>query len=385
LTVRARAGRPTATRWGVVLRCAALALPLLGGPAARAQTETAGAVAPTDARPPAAPRVSPRLLVQGDTVVLHHGPNAPTVEDGTTRPGFYLRTARVGVDVSDGAWQARLIVEPTARAEVVDTALDPIAGELARGRPRATAAYVAYAPHPAFALAMGALRVPIGLSRRIDEGDLSLPERARIITRATPDFRMGAAVAGDLGLLQYALGTYAVAPVFGSDFRNGGALTVLHLNAEPVGPVGVAPNLRRSNDPWYGWWRFAVGVSAFYARLPGVGEWGLGGDGQFQWRRFRCAGEALWTRLADADRFGFTVEPGVFVLPDRVELIARIEWLNDQVGPRSAVDGWGAALGATLYSYGRHARIQAAYTVRRAGADAQAASSWAVVRATFTL
>jgi hypothetical protein len=367
LKVRARAGRWTA------LRCAALVL--LGAPAARAETETVG--------PP--PRVTPRLLIQGDSVVLHHGPNAPTIEDGTTRPGFYLRSARVGIDVSDGDWGARLIAEPTARPEVVDTALDPIAGELARGRPRATEAYVAYAPHKAFALAMGALRVPLGLSRRIDEGDLSLPERGRIITRATPDFRMGAAASGDLGLLQYALGTYAAAPVYGSDFRNGGALTVLHLNAEPVGPVGVAPQLRRRDDPWYGWWRFAVGVSAFYAALPGANEFGLGGDGQFQWRRFRFAGEMLWTRRTDADRIGFTLEPGLFVLPDRVEVVARAEWLNDQVGPRSAVDGWGAALGATLYTASRRARLQAAYTMRRGELGPDAWSSWAVVRATFTL
>lgn len=343
----------------------------------------ASATAQADVEGP--PNVQPRLLIQGDAVVLHHGPNAPALEDGTTRPGFYLRTARVGVDVSDGDWRARLIAEPTARSEVVDSALDPIAGELARGRPRATEAYVAYAPHPAFALALGAQRVPLGLSRRIDEGDLSLPERARIITRATPDFRVGVAASGDLGLLQYALGTYAAAPVFGSDFRNGGTLTVLHLNAEPVGPVGVMPNLRRRADPWHGWWRFAVGVSGFFASLPGANEFGLGGDGQFQWRRFRFAGELLWTRRADTDRVGFTLEPGVFVCPDRVELVARAEWLNDQVGPRSAADGWGAALGATLYSAGRRARLQVAYTLRKAAVGPDATSSWAVVRATFTL
>jgi hypothetical protein len=349
-----------------------LTLALLGGTPASAQQ--AGAAAAT--------QVTPRLLLQGDTVVLHHGPNAPAIEDGTTRPGFYLRTARVGLDVTDGDWRARLIAEPTARSEVVDPALDPIAGELARGRPRATEAFVAYAPHKAFALAMGALRVPLGLSRRLDEGDLSLPERARIITRATPDFRMGLTAAGDLGLLQYTLGTYAVAPVYGSDFRNGGALSVLHLNAEPVGPVGVAPQLRRTDDPWYGWWRFSVGLSAFHAALPGANEFGLGGDGQFQWRRFRFAGELLWTRRSEADRVGFTLEPGVFVLPERIELVARAEWLNDEVGPRSAADGWGAALGATLYTAGRRARVQAAYTVRRSDATT---SSWALVRATFTL
>jgi hypothetical protein len=332
--------------------------------------------------------VTPRLLLQSDTVLAHHGASLPAIEDGTTRPGFYLRRARIGLDASDGGpWRARLIVEATARSEVADTALDAIAGEIDRGKTRPTQAYVAFAPHKAFMLSSGALRVPIGLSRQIDEADLRLPERARIITRATPDFRMGVSASGDLGLMQYALGGYSVAPTFGSDFRDGGVLTVLHLAAEPLGPMGVAPQLRRRDDPWYRWWRFSAGLSAFYAALPGADELGVGGDGQFQWARLLVTGELLWTRRASADRVGFTVEPGLFVVPERLELVARLEWLNDEVGPVSPVDGWGGALGATFYSASRHARLQAACTLRRAAAGEPGidrAAAWAVVRATFT-
>ena len=344
--------------------------------------------AATEPRPPVgppAPTITPRLLVQGDVVVLHHGPDTPAIEDGTTRPGFYRRRARAGLDVVDGVWRARLIAEMTARAEVADAALDPIAGELARGRTRATEAYVAYAPHKAFALALGSLRVPLGLSRQIDEGDLRLPERARVITRMTPDFRMGAAASGDLGLVQYAVGGYAVAPVYGADFRNGGTLLVARLGAEPLGPVGLAPQLRRRDDPWYGWWRFSAGVSGFYATLPGANEFGVGGDGQLQWARVCVTGELMWTRLAGADRLGFTLEPGVFVIPERLELVARAEWFDDRLGLQSDTDGWGATLGATFFGATPRARVQAAYTIRRAPVGADRTSSWAVIRATFTL
>jgi len=331
------------------------------------------------------PAVTPRLLVQGDAVVLHHGPGAPPLEDGTTRPGFYLRRARVGVDAADGDWHARIIAEVTARAEVADAALDPIAGEMARGRTRATEAYVAYAPDKAFVLALGSLRVPLGLSRQIDEGDLRLPERARVITRMTPDFRMGVALSGDLGLLQYAAGGYSAAPVFGTDFRNGGSLVVARLATEPLGPLGVAPHLRRSDDPWYGWWRVSAGVSGVYAALPGSNEFGAGGDAQFQWARVCATGELLWTRRDGADRLGFTLEPGVFVIRDSLELVARAEWFDDQLGAESPADGWGAALGATFFSPGARARLQAAATWRRASVDSDHASAWAVIRATFTL
>jgi len=364
----------------------AITAPAMTAPAMTAPVMTAPMItAPVPSE--GGPAVTPRLLVQGDAVVLHHGPGAPPLEDGTTRPGFYLRRARAGLDAADGDWRARAIVEVTARAEVADVALDPIAGELARGRTRATEAYVAYAPGKAFVLALGSLRVPLGLSRQIDEGDLRLPERARVITRMTPDFRMGVAVSGDLGLLQYAVGGFSPAPVFGSDFRSSGSLTVVRLAAEPLGPVGVAPDLRRSGDPWYGWWRVSAGVSGFYGALPGSNEFGLGGDAQFQWARVCATGELLWSRRDGADRLGFTIEPGVFVIRDRLELVARAEWFDDQLGaqPTSPADGWGAALGATFFSAGARARLQAAATWRRGSVDGDRASTWAVIRATFTL
>lgn len=331
--------------------------------------------------------ITPRLLLQSDMLVAHHGPSLPAIEDGTIHPGFYLRRARIGLDAVDGLWRARLIFEATARSEVADAALDPLAGELDRGQPRPTEAYVSFAPHKAFALAAGALRVPIGLSRQIDEGDLRLPERARVITRLTPDFRMGAAASGDLGLLQYALGGYSASPSFGAGFRDGGTLLVLRLNAETIGPLGLAPQLRRTTDPWYGWWRFSVGVSAFHASLPGTNETGLGGDGQFQWARFLFTGEVLWSHSTSIDRLGFTLEPGVFVVADRLELVARAEWMNDDLGPTTPADAWGAALGATFYSASHRMRIQAAYTLRQAAADPGAGrtAGWAVVRATFTM
>jgi hypothetical protein len=333
-------------------------------------------------------------------VVLGHGPDAPALADATSSPGIYLRRARAGVDAAAGAFRARLVAELAARPELpppaagatapptgadADTDADIIAGEWTGGAPRATEAFVAFAPHKAFSLAAGALRVPIGLSRRTDEADLRLPERARVVTRGTPDFRAGVAASGDLGLLQYDAGVYAASPTPGADFAAGGALTVVRLGSEPVGPVGRAPQLRRSDDPWYGWWRFAAGLTALHAALPGANELGLGGDGAFQWARLLVTGEVLWTHRAGADRIGFSVEPGVFVWRDRLELVARAEWLNEEVGPTSPGDAWGLALGATFLGAAPHARLQAAYTLRRPLAGGDPPSGWAVLRATFVM
>jgi hypothetical protein len=345
---------------------------------------------------PAGVTWTPRLLLQSDGVVARHGADAPDIEDGTTHPGLYLRRARLGADATSGVWRARLEIEAAGGPEVVapavtpsappltTVALDPIAGVLGGGAPRATEAFLSLAPHKAFVLSAGSLRVPLGLSRQVGEADLRLPERARIAARATPDFRAGVAAAGDLGLLQYNLGAYSAAPALGADFGGGGSLYVLRLGGEPVGPMGVAAQLRRSDDPWYGWWRFAVGLSAFYAALPGANEFGIGGDGQFQWRRLLITGEALWTRRDTDDRAGFTIEPGVFVWADRLEVVARGEWFNDRTGPRTAADAWGAALGATFYSFTRTVRLQAAYTLRHTPSDNRT-PGWAVLRATFVV
>jgi hypothetical protein len=339
---------------------------------------------------------SPRLLLQTDGVWLHDGgPDAIRVpEDPAPEElGLSLRRARVGVDVQvgegahqgqgDGLWRVRLVVS-AERPERAGPALaaDPVAGAPACGAPgwclRPTEAYVGLAPHKAFGVWMGSMRVPIGLSRAVDESDLRLPERARIILRATPDYRVGAKLAGDLGLLQYALGIYSVGSgstetLLGAPFSRAGPLSVLRLSAEPVGPVGPTPWLRRSrassasaesDDPWDRWWRFSLGISAFHARLPGANQLGLGGDAQFQWASVCATAELLWTHRGTMDRLGFVIEPGLFVWRDRLELVARGELFNDDVGPRSPADIWGAALGVTVWSATRLARAELAYTLR---------------------
>jgi hypothetical protein len=338
---------------------------------------------------------TPRLLIQADAVPLRHGNvPEPVLEDATADFGIYLRRARLGLDVAAGMWRARfLLVMERPEVPPLGGGLDPIAATMG-GPPslmsgllpaRPSEAFVGLSPHKAFGLWMGSMRVPLGLSRAVDEADLRLPERARIVTRATPDFRVGAKLAGDLGLLQYALGVYAPGGIdAGQSFRAAGPLTVLRLSGEPVGPVGVAPQLRRSDDPWSDWWRFSVGLSLFHARLAGDNEVGVGGDAQFQWARLCVTAEGLWTHRGANDRLGFVVEPGVFVWRDRLEVVARGEWFNDDVGPRSPVDAWGASLGMTLFTADRLARLQAAYTLRASPSFPTEPVGWAVIRLTFT-
>jgi len=348
----------------------------------------------------------PRALVQTDLVPFHHGADDANSDDGQSPLGLTLRRARLGADFASDAWRARVVisVESTSalgsepqRDPVAVGAFGPPASSsmnvpdvgLAETRvtgAHVTEAFVAWSPGKAFGLWAGSLRVPLGLARGVDEGDLRLPERARVTTRMTPDFRPGAKIAGDWGLLQYALGAFTLAPLGASATNEGnGPLTVLRLSAEPVGPVGLAAHLRRSDDPWYGWWRFSVGLSLFHARLPGTNEFGAGLDGQFQRGRFLTTGEMLWSHRGTHDRVGLVVEPGVFVWRDRVELVARAEWFNDDVGPQSPLDIWGTGLGATLYSAGRAARIQGAYFLRAPLSGDTRPSGWATVRLAFVL
>jgi hypothetical protein len=162
----------------------------------------------------------------------------------------------------------------------------------------------------------------------------------------------------------------------------------------------VAPWRRRANDPWYGWWRFSAGVSLLYGTLLGPRNLGAGADGQFQWRRFTATGEVLFLRGgAGRDRrLGAVVEPGVFVWPERIELVLRAAWYRraqrDATAPATttnafvddAVDTFAGGAGLTFISRDGKTRLQAAFE-RRHSPDAATVrdTNWAIIRATLAI
>ncbi len=323
------------------------------------------------------PRVSPVVLVQSDWVTYAGRTNAPAAGDPVDHAGFRLRRARLGGQAAAENWRARLVFETFADGDVGRAVGTPPS-------PRVTEAFVGWGRGKRLRVDAGALRVPFSLSRQTDEADLPLPERAAIVQASAPEFRAGAAISGDLGHFQYAAGVYDAAPQLDAAFQSGGVLYAGRIAAEPVGPVGVAPWLRPSGDPWYGWWRFAIGASAFYESAFGLDNWGAGGDAQLQWGAFSVAAEVLWVRRLP-QRIGFYVEPGWFLVRDRLFVAARFESYEstlDQPDPDDAIAIIG---GLTYFIPATPLRLSAAYAHRRERTPHHRTNDWALVRATLAL
>jgi hypothetical protein len=391
----------------------AVALGLGAGPSARAtpappaDAAPAPAVTPatttTDARaidassrgaPPARAATYPLvLLVQADAVLTATPADAAAGSDDPPGTGARLRRARVGEDFAAGAWRARVLVEATSR----DQPLGPVDGGrvAAFGPTRLTEAFGAWRPHRAFQLALGAQRVPFSLSRQVDEADLRLPERAQIVAALAPDYRTGASMTSDLGLLDIRAAFLSADTSIDGHLFTSGALAAVRLGADPIGPMGVTPWRRRVDDPWYGWWRFSAGVSVIYGTLLAPKTLALGGDAQLQVRRFTMTGEYLGEHASDAaargawPRQGAVVEPGIVVLRERLEIVLRGAWLREPYGltanPTDTTDTLAGGAGVTVLAHDARVRLQAAFELRRTVDALLPDSHWAILRATLTL
>ncbi len=154
---------------------------------------------------------------------------------------------RVGDDLALGDYRLRVLFE-AAGETAAGTPFTPLAGgRLPFGGPvRVTEAYVSWTGTRAFRIDAGSLRVPFSLSRQIDEGALRLPERAPFVDAFLPDYRVGAAVGGDLGALVYEAAVMSADPVLDGQLFDRGVLIAGRVVAEPLGtggprPPGVAP------------------------------------------------------------------------------------------------------------------------------------------------
>jgi len=142
-----------------------IALAILLGTHAAAAEETAPKLRET------APLV---LLVQGDAV-LASTPGAP--DDPPPGRELRLRRARVGEDVTLGAFRLRALVEGQSKNADGEN-FTPMEGGRLAGAMRVTDAFVSFAPFALLRATVGSMRVPFSLSRRVDAADLRLPERA---------------------------------------------------------------------------------------------------------------------------------------------------------------------------------------------------------------
>jgi hypothetical protein len=347
---------------------------------------TVSATPPGEARLEAYPFV---FVVQGDAVVdsTPSGGGAAAGDDPQrSGSGVRVRRLRVGEDVQRGAWRARAIFEASNRGEAfapIEGGRIPLAGFV-----RVTEAFAAWRPHRAFELDAGAQRAPFSLSRQVDELDLRLPERAQALVALAPDYRTGFALRSDMGLLDLRIAGMSADTSLDDRLLTSGYFGAVRLGADPIGPMGITPWRRRADDPWYGWWRFSAGVSFMYGTLLAPRTLALGGDAQLQWRRVTVTGEYVGQHLASrAGAFpsqGAVVEPGVFLVSERLELVLRGAWYH-QPTPMGVGDTLASGGGLTFFARDAHVRVQAGLELRHTLEGRLPDSGWAIIRATLAL
>jgi hypothetical protein len=376
---------------------AGAALASFGAKAARAESAAPNVVVASDAGSAARGSYPLVFLFQGDAVVESVSSDAgpPTADDPAGGSHLRVRRLRVGEDVAHGPFRVRAILEAQSR----DETFPPIDGGRIPGTSflRLTEAFGAFRPHRAFELDVGAQRVPYSLSRQVDELDLRMPERAQPVVALAPDYRTGAAVTSDLGLLYLRVAGMSADRSFDGELFSSGWFGAARLATEPVGPMGVAPWRRPATDPWYGWWRFSAGVSALYGTLLAPRTLALGGDAQFQWRRVTVTGEYLGQHLPQGAGWayqGADVEPGVFLIEERLELVARGSWYRRPAPPTplampAQTDTLAAGGALTFFAREGHVRVQAGFEVRHTLDDRlphlSSNAGWGIIRLSLAL
>ncbi|HEY4395954.1 MAG TPA: hypothetical protein VGP64_17945 [Polyangia bacterium] len=344
--------------------------------------------AAADDSPPAEhPETAPlSLLLQADALLASKPDAAYDPQDAPAGAALRWRRLRVGEDLDLGDFRLRALFEAQGETSTGSSFTPLAGGRLPFGGPlRATEVYAAWTPVRAFQVAVGSLRVPFSLSRQSDEADLRLPERAPFADAFLPDFRVGASVGGDLGLLAYRAAVMSADPVLDRQLFERGVLLAGRLVAEPIGPVGPVPWRRPASDPWTDWFRFAAGLSVIYGTVSAPNTFAIDPDFTAQWRTFVVTAEYLYAARYDGTvilpgsvQQGGAIEPGLTLFERRLDVVVRGDW--ERTG---GADVWGAGAGLTAYGPDPRLRLQAGFEVRTpSGTGADNGSYWAIVRLT---
>jgi hypothetical protein len=331
------------------------------------------------------------FLFQGDAVVdsTPGGTGAAAGNDPTAGSHLQVRRLRVGEDLWRGPFGARVLLEASSPG----VPFAPIEGQrlpLAH-YVRLTEAFVAWAPHRAVEFDVGGQRVPFSLSRQVDALDLRLPERAQAVVALAPDYRTGVAFTSDLGALNLRLAGMSADRFIDEELFSSGFFGAARIGADPIGPMGTTPWRRSPADPWYCWPRFSAGVSILYGTLLAPRTLGFGADGQLQARRVTVTGEYLAQHLgggtAALPMQGADLEPGVYIIKERLELVLRGAWYRQPAPlPTSGSTDTLAAGGAlTFFARQGHLRVQGGLELRHTLEDRLPNSGWGIVRLSLAL
>ncbi len=226
-----------------------------------------------------------------------------------------------------------------------------------------------------FTISLGSHKVPGPKGRMISSSMLQLVERPIVIDALAVDRRAGAWIGGELKYFNYQAGVYNGDDGFSFGNETGGYMAAARLELTPTGHMGdgfsdyTSPFSTRFLQP-----RFSAGVSFQYSSGPATDRISVSGDAGFKWRGLSIAAEAVYEREEPIEKpavpsafpdviesMGVYAQAGYFVLPARLEVAARFEYLDVNFDIDDSRDIW-ALTGGLNYYWSRYLRAQLSYT-----------------------
>jgi phosphate-selective porin len=223
---------------------------------------------------------------------------------------------------------------------------------------------------------VGQFKAPFGREFLTVSTDLESPERA-LIESLVPNRQIGAVVTSTWDMTDLARGSKAHRVDYGAGAFNGNGRNRDRNDNSDLMFVGRV--VARPHD------RLSVGANAFTSKdspavsSPAVGlnvvgrRTGFGVDARVEGPRARVQAEYIQVdfdpepaRLAKRTLRGFYVQPGVFLVPERLEAWVRYEQYDPDKSVKDASDKRWTHLGLNWYINKEHSfKLQAEYVLRR--------------------
>lgn len=248
-------------------------------------------------------------------------------------------------------------------------------------------AYVGFMPWDFAQLRVGAQAVPFTRSQQIRSGRGATIERTLGNRAMAPGQQLGMTVKGDMfgGKLGYGLGLFngfrrtnqfyqgfiQNASPLGNRFD--GLAYIARVTSEPIGRLpGTAADEEKGKDL-----RFGVGANYMFNDGGARDVHSAGGDAHVMWRGLHVLAEALWARTIpetdpsvigavplEVTTFAFSGEAGYMILPRRLGIAARFEWIEPNDKQDDESDNWLVTAAATVHLVDQLLKGQVEYTHR---------------------
>lgn len=234
---------------------------------------------------------------------------------------------------------------------------------------------IEWVPMKEFSIGAGAEKVAGPRGRMVTSRALQLIERPITVEELAVDRRAGAWIGGELQYFNYLAGVYNGDDGVSFGNESGGYMVAARLELTPMGSMGDSFSnfgntaLHRVTKP-----RFGAGVSFQYAHGPATDSMSVSGDLGFKWRGLSVGAEAVYVREEPLEKptvptalpgitesLGVYGQAGYFILPERLEVAARFEYLDMNFDIDDSRDVW-ALTGGVNYYLSRYMRAQLSYT-----------------------